>query len=234
MDKVGNKKFIFSMVAGLIGFMLAVQFQTVHEPEQRDTRDEWELKQDLLSEQKVQAGLLTEITKLEHQLSKYESEQQESKEKILKETLDELKEEAGLADTKGQGIILRIEPIEDVFGLNRVPDLSPELLKRLMNELNRYGAGQIAIGDNRIVNSTVIRDINGITKVDGNSIEEYPLEIRVLAKEADKLKDKLKASQLAEDFFLEDFSFSISNIHPSITVPGYDGEIRTPLLKAAD
>lgn len=34
----------------IVGFMIAVQFQTIKEPVVRDTRDTWELREDLINE----------------------------------------------------------------------------------------------------------------------------------------------------------------------------------------
>ena len=41
-----NRNIGFLAVSAALGFMLAVQYKTVAEPEQRDTRDIWELKAD--------------------------------------------------------------------------------------------------------------------------------------------------------------------------------------------
>lgn len=229
-----NKRIGFVVVTIIIGFMLAVQFNTVNEPEIRDTRDLWELKSDLLNEQKVQAQLMKEVTELEQQLVRYDSGEQVSKEQILNQTLQELKEEAGLTDITGQGIILKIEPISSGLVLEEVNQISPELLKRLINELNMYDAKHISINNRRIINSTVIRDINGVTKIDGYSLSSFPIEIKVIAEDAEKLRDRLKVSQSIEEFFIDNFNLTISKLYSTITIPAYDEEIRIPHLKTAD
>ena len=45
--------------------------------------------------------------------------------------------------------------------------ISPDLLKRLINELNDMMPQNISIDEQRVINTTVIRDINGETKIDG-------------------------------------------------------------------
>jgi uncharacterized protein YlxW (UPF0749 family) len=55
---VANKNiYIFTLIAILIGFMLAIQFQTTKEPVLRDTRDAWELREAIKRELEVQAEL---------------------------------------------------------------------------------------------------------------------------------------------------------------------------------
>ena len=51
--------------------------------------------------------------------------------------------------------------------------VSPELLKRLLNELNMYDAKYVSIDGQRIINTTVIRDINNETKIDGHTLQEF-------------------------------------------------------------
>jgi len=221
-----NKKIGFLIVSVIIGFMLAVQLRLVKEPEVRDTRDTWELKVDLSNEQKLQVQLMKEITSLEQQLGRYESELQGSKEQALLHTLEALKEEAGLTEVTGQGILLTIVPLASgMIEREGVQQISPELLKRLINELNMFDAEQIAINDQRVINSTVVREINGITKVDGVSLNTFPIEIKVIAPDAEKIRDRLKVSQSMEEFFIEDLSLEISNTMPSITIPPYRNDI---------
>ncbi len=221
-----NKKIGFFLVSITIGFMLAVQLQLVKEPENRDTRDTWELKTDLLTEQKLQAQLTKEITTLEQQLARYQSELQGGKEQALIHTLDELKKEAGLTEVTGQGIVLTIQPLpSEMMEPEGIQQISPELLKRLINELNMFDAEQISINEQRIINSTVIREINGTTKIDGVSLNVFPIEVKVIATDAEKMRDRLKVSQSVEEFFIENLSLEISNIKPSVTIPPYKNEI---------
>ncbi|MGN1401755.1 MAG: DUF881 domain-containing protein [Bacillus sp. (in: firmicutes)] len=234
MNQIKNWGFLAITV--IIGFMFAVQYKIIREPEIRDTRDVWELKVDIRNEQEKQAQLLGELTKLEEQLAKYRTEQQGSKEKVLKETLDELKKESGLTDITGRGVILKIEPLE----LGTLPQtnsggiISPFLLKRLVNELNKYDAAHISINGNRIINSTVIRDINGVTKIDGSPIDTFPIEIRALSDDAGKLRDNIKVSQSAEELFIEDLSLTVSDVIPSLTIPAFRGDLTIQQMKPAN
>lgn len=229
----------FFAVTVIIGFMLAIQFQAVQEPEVRDTRDTWELKADLLAEQKRQKELLEEINTLEGQLARYQTERSSSREKALKDTIEELKEEAGLTDVSGKGLVLTINPLPNDLLLNQsVEQISPELLKRFINELNKYDAEQISINEERIINSTVIRDVNGITKMDGVSLNTFPIKIKVIAADTDKLRDRLRASQLLEELFMENLSLDISEPDSPITIPAYRNAISvdhmSPVIQAKE
>jgi uncharacterized protein YlxW (UPF0749 family) len=225
----------FTIITIIIGFMLAIQFQTVQNPDVRDTRDIWELREALLKEKELQSNLIKEIRSQEEKIAKYESERKQSKEQALRETLEELKAEAGLTDITGPGVILTIEPLHEelLFGYE-VPQVSPVLLQRLVNELNKYEAEHISIADQRVINSTVIRDINGETKVNGQSIDQMPLEIKVVTKDfpsAEKLYNLVKVSRVVEEFFIDNLQVHVSEPLTSITVPAYNQTLRIRYLE---
>ena len=138
MDKL-KQNLSFIVISAVIGFMVAIQFQSVQEPVERDTRDIWQLREALLKEKELQSNLLNEIRSIEETLSAYESKRKQSKEQALRDTLQELKKEAGMTEVQKPGIILTVEPVLEEFQLGApiTEGISPELLKRLVNELNR-------------------------------------------------------------------------------------------------
>ncbi|WP_235357117.1 DUF881 domain-containing protein [Bacillus alveayuensis] len=217
----------FSMVTGILGFMFAVQFQSIKEPIVRDTRDMWELREDLKKEQELQVELLNKIRKYEEIYENYRTQHDQSAENALRETLEQLKTEAGLTEVVGQGVILTVEPLftTDLAGTS-IEQVSPELLKRTMNELNAYGAEEIAINGHRIINSTVIRDINGITKIDGYNLNQFPITIHVITSDAEKLFNRINGSTLKDDYAIDNLSLSISNPQNKIVVPPFKDTIR--------
>ncbi|MGG3466582.1 DUF881 domain-containing protein [Neobacillus pocheonensis] len=226
----------FTLIAAVVGFMIAVQFQTVKKPEERDTRDIWQLREALLQEKELQSNLLTEIRSNEEKLSAYESKRKQSKEQALRGTLDELKKEAGLTEITGPGITLEIEPaVEDTqLGDPVTRGVSPELLKRLLNELNMYEAKYVSIDGQRIINTTVIRDINKETKIDGHSIKSLPIEVKVAVDDsatADKLYNRMKVSKSRDEFFTEGLRLNVSAPSQNIKVPAYDNPIRIRFLE---
>ena len=219
------------MIAAIVGFMIAVQFQTVKKPVERDTRDVWQLREALLKEKELQSNLLTEIRSNEEKLSAYESKRKQSKEQALRTTINELKLETGLTEVTGPGIILKIEPIYENITLGEPVSkvISPELLKRLLNELNMYEARYVSIDGSRVINTTVIRDINSQTKIDGHTINSMPIEVKVVVddlKTAQKLSNRMQVSKSTEEFFIENLKLTVSAPNSAVTVPAYDNPIR--------
>lgn len=236
MDKP-KRNISFTLIATIVGFMIAIQFQTIKKPVERDTRDIWQLRDALLKEKELQSNLLTEIRSNEEKLSAYESKRKQSKEQALRDTLKELKTEAGLTEVTGPGIILKIEPIyeEITLGDPVTKVISPELLKRLLNELNMYEAKYVSIDGRRIINTTVIRDINSETKIDGHSINSLPIEVKVAVddmKTAQKLYNRMQVSKATEEFFIEGLKLTVSAPNAAVTVPAYDNPIRIRYMDA--
>lgn len=233
--KKNLKGLSFSLLTMIFGLMLAIQFQSIQEPAVRDTRDMWELREALKQEQEIQSDLLLEIRKYEGLIDTYENEESQSAEKTLKETLEELKKEAGLTKVAGSGIIITIEPLfDEEIAQTEVENIAPDLLKRLLNELNSYGAEHIAISERRVVNTTVIRDINGQTKMDGYNLNSYPLEIKVISQDAEKLFNRLNGSTTMDNFAIDNLRLSISEPKERIVIPPYDEAIRIKKLKPVE
>lgn len=227
----------FTLIAAVVGFMIAIQFQTVKKPVERDTRDIWQLRDALLKEKELESNLLTEIRSNDEKLSAYESKKKQSKEQALRDTLQELKVEAGLTEVKGPGITLKIEPVYEEIELGQpvTKVVSPELLNRLLNELNMYEAKYVSIDGQRIINTTVIRDINSETKIDGHSINSLPIEIKVGVddlKTAEKLYNRMQVSKSIEEFFIENLRLTVSPPNTEVTVPAYDNPIRIRYMDA--
>lgn len=236
MDK-HKKNIRFTLISILIGFMIAIQYQTMQKPEERDTRDNWQLREALLIEKELQSNLLSEIGSIEEKLSAYESKQKQSKEQALRDTLQELKMEAGMSEVNAPGIILKIEPILEEIQLGSPISLSvsPDLLKRLLNELNMYEAKYVAIDGQRIINTTVIRDINNETKIDGHSLTSLPIEVKVAVDNtviAEKLYNRMKASKAAEEFFIDNLKLTVSEPVSELKIPAYDHPIRVRYLES--
>ncbi|WP_231889990.1 MULTISPECIES: DUF881 domain-containing protein [Bacillaceae] len=229
----GRKKIMgYTVIMGLFGFMLSVQFLSIKEPVTRDTRDLWEIREQLKEEQKQQSDLLEEIRKYDKLLNTYDTMGGEEREQALKKTLDELKIQAGLTEVKGEGMNLRLEPLfsQDLIGENTI-SVSPDLLRKLINELNTYDAEHISINGHRVSSTTVIRDINGVTKMDGYELDTLPIEIKVIAKDANKLFDRVKVSSTHDLFAVDNIKLTAEKPREDIVVPGSDKKIRTGELK---
>lgn len=229
-EDVKKELFTMTIVTLIIGFMIAVQFQTIKEPEVRDTRDSWELREDLLKEKEIELKLLSEIRSTNQKLQEYQNQNSQSKEQILMETIDELKQEIGLTEATGNGITISIEPVDTTVLIGEEPpSISADLLKRLINELNRYGAKELSINDQRYINTSVIREINGETKINGYPLDKFPIKIIALAPDkesAEKLYNRMKVSKSADEFFLYNMLLNINKPQEELTIPAYDDAIR--------
>ncbi|WP_243387004.1 DUF881 domain-containing protein [Bacillus kexueae] len=207
--------------------MLSVQYKSIQEPVVRDTRDIWELRTDLKEQQQIQIDLLEQIRKYEQIVESYKQEQADSAEATLRDTLDELKKQAGLTEVTGPGVILTIEPLFELdLAGHSTYQLSPQLLIRTINELNSYGAEHISINDHRVINTTVIRDINGTTKIDGYNLNRFPITIQIIADDAEKLYNRIHASTLKDDFAIDSLNLSVTRPEQMVVVPAYEDTIR--------
>ncbi|MDM5337984.1 DUF881 domain-containing protein [Fictibacillus enclensis] len=223
-----KRRAVFSGVACVLGLMLAVQFQTTNNPVTRDTRDTWELRADLEKEKQRQQDLNNEIKKYQALLDNYEQSRKKEKIEAMQKALDDLKEEAGLTEVSGQGIVITIEP----FNEGEMPKVYPELIRRLINELNRYDARDISVDGQRIITTTPIREVNGETYINNQPISSFPIEIKVLSDDAQKLQNKIIASESAEDFVRENLYID-SKPENQLTLPAYDKPIRVKYMKQA-
>ncbi|MDP4085406.1 MAG: DUF881 domain-containing protein [Bacillota bacterium] len=224
------KKLSLVFIAGVVGFMIAIQFQTLKKPAERDTRDIWQLRDALLKEKEMESNLLTEIRSNELKLSEYDSKKKQSKEQALRNTLQELKVETGITDITGPGIVLKIEPVYEEIKLGEpiTKGISPDLLKRLLNELNMYQAKYVSIDGQRVINTTVIRDINSETKIDGHTLNDFPIVVKVVAKNmknAQELYNRMQVSKSVEDFFIDNLRLTVSSPSWNVTVPAYNNPI---------
>ncbi|MFJ5963491.1 DUF881 domain-containing protein [Bacillus sp. NPDC093026] len=219
----------------IFGVMVSIQFNSLQKPKIRDTRDVWELREDLSASKSKELELLKEIDKYDEMLKKYRNQEDQSKEAQLKQTLKDLKEKAGFTEVTGEGIELEITQLfsKDLTG-EEVKNIPPDLLKKLMNEANMYGAKYISINDHRVINTSVIRDINGSTKMDGYSLDGDIVNIKMISQQADKLYSRLNVSDIGDLFAQENFSLSISHPKKKIHLKANDGAIQLNELKPLD
>jgi uncharacterized protein YlxW (UPF0749 family) len=234
MRMLKDRQFMFATIALIIGGMLAVQFETTNNPHVRDTRDLWELRADLEKEKQRQQQLNEELQRYNDLLNKYNAEGIDEKIEAMEKAIADLKRQAGLTPLSGQGIVMTIEPFNDeLLGVDRpIPQLYPEMLRTLVNELNRYDAKQISIDGQRIISKTPIREVNGSIYINNEPISAFPIEIRVLAKNNEKLNRKIIASQAVEEFIRENFLVE-SNPVQKVNLPAYEEPVRVKFMKPA-
>lgn len=227
----------FTVILFIIGFMTAIQYNTVNEPSTRDTRDVWEIRQELSREQELYSDLLAEINVLDETLAKYETAAHNSPEQALQSTAAELERQAGLTLITGPGIQVTIEPSEEAKAMGQdITEISPDLLIRFVNELNHFKGLELSIDGNRVINTTAIRDINGKTTVNTRPVGRPPLSIEIVAgtmEETEKVYNYLLASTLLDDFYIDDLSVQVAEPDSSLAIEAYDGELNYEHLEAA-
>ena len=228
----------FTAILFVIGFMSATQYNTVNTDNSRDYRDTWEIRQQLSREKQVHSELLSEIGLLDDTLAKYSDKATEDPQAVLKETVEDLRRSAGLLQITGPGIELEVSPSLEAVALgSEITEIPPDLLIRLVNEINRFDGIELAIAGERVVNTTAIRDINGYTTVNTDPISTPPLTIAITSKsmeEARKLYSYLSASTIHEDFYIDDLTIAISEPQEQLTLPAFDEEIQMGYLEAGE
>lgn len=228
----------FTVIMFVIGLMTAIQYNTINEPDIRDTRDVWEIRQELAREKQLHSQLLSEIESLDDTLNKYRATADASPEQALRETAGELRNAAGLAETVGPGIEVFVEPSMEAVAMGlEIEGISPDLLIRLVNEINRYNGLYVSIDGKRIINTTAIRDINGQTTVNTKPVETPPFSIKIISEsmeDSEKLYNHLLASRILDDFYIDNLTLTVSEPIDDLVIEAYDGTIDTNYLQASE
>lgn len=223
-----------TIISFIVGLMIAVQFNTVKKPQYRDTRDIWEIRQELSEEKKQHSQLLNEIANLKKIVAEYEDATSEEQAKVLESTVENLREQVGLAEVQGPGVRLNIRPAEElILSGFKIEPISPDLLIRLMNEIYRYNGLYIEIDGQRIVYTSAIRDINGKTTVNSIPISDSNVVIHIITEnfeQAEKLHSYLYASTFQDDFYLDNLKLTIYPAEENITINAFDGTLSTTYL----
>lgn len=225
----------FTIVLLIIGFMLAIQYNTVQNPETRDTRDIWAIRQELSKETETHSELLSEIYVLDQTILKYGNMVSESAELALQDTVEQLKKDIGLVEHTGPGIIIKVEPSLESVALGQpVEGISPDLLIRLINEINRFKANDIEVDGKRIIYSSPIRDVNGKTTVNNVPVRNAPFTIKIgtsTFEDAQKMYNQLEASTIGDDFYIDNLKLKIGKPEQNITISSYDQALNNQFLK---
>ncbi|TQR16477.1 DUF881 domain-containing protein [Psychrobacillus vulpis] len=224
----------FTFILLIVGFMLAVQYNTVKNPETRDTRDVWAIRQELAKETELHSELLSEVRVLEQTIGKYENMMYESPKIALNETVGQLKKEIGLVEFNGPGLTIKVEPsLESIVVGQAIDGISPELLVRLINEINRFKARAVEVDGKRIIYSSAIRDVNGKTTVNNLAVKTAPFTIKVgtsTFEDAKKMYNQLEASAIGDDFYIDNLKLVIGEPENNVKIAAYDQSISKQFL----
>lgn len=202
--------------------MLAVQYNTIQNPTERNTVDVWEIRQQLFAEQEQHSELLRAISELTETVNKYEDAEFDNPEILLQQTVDQLKERAGILPVEGPGLTLSVGSSPELMGLGyEIKPVSPELLIRLINDLNRYNARAIEVDGKRLSYNSAIRDINGKTTINSEPIQNTDIEINIITftyEQAEKMKNHLLASTFQNEFYIDNLVLTIHEAEQNIQI----------------
>jgi len=225
----------FVLILLIVGFMTAVQYNTMKNPEERDTRDLWAIRNDLAAEQKLHSELLSEIRDLDKTIVTYKLLGEDDTGKALTDTVDKLNRQAGMTGIEGPGILIEVKPSPEsvAYGLP-INGVSPDLLTRFVNDINRFKWGALEIDGKRYTLLSSIRDINGTTTVNGLNVSTPPFSIKIISQtleDSEKLYNYLLASSIQDDFYLENLILDIGQPTPTIRIRGGAEEFENRFLK---
>ncbi len=215
--------------------MISIQYNSIKKPTERDTRDIWAIRQELSAEKQVHSELLSEIRKLDKTIFSYHSLKDENTEEVLSQTVDNLNQQVGLTNVTGPGFVVHVKPAAESIALgNDIAGISPELLTRFVNEINRFKGIVLEIDDKRFTIMSSIRDINGITTVNGFDVSSPPFTIKIISPsiaDSEKLYNFLSASSIHDDFYLDDLVLVVDKPENAISIKGYPEKIENRYLK---
>jgi uncharacterized protein YlxW (UPF0749 family) len=229
-----GKRLSLTIVAMFFGFMLVLQFQTIKHPKVRDTRNIFQLQSDLAKEQKQHIDLNSELSQSEQLLYRYQSSQKENLVKTMKETLQQQKVEAGLTQKEGPGDLIVIKPLlggNDPFSNDGI--ITAALMRQFINVLNEYGATDLAIGGERIINITPIRMVHNDLLINDQKMPEVPYSIQVLTDDPGKLKTLLDVSPVLDDLARAGLTLDVS-IQKKVSLPAYQAPIKFNYVKPVE
>ncbi|MGY4689738.1 DUF881 domain-containing protein [Salibacterium sp. K-3] len=207
------------LVTVLCGYFAAANAEQISPTRSSERSDILQLQQTLEEEQERRRELYERIRENESLIEQYNTEQKNSREYAMQQAVEDLKSEAGFTEKTGSGVKITISSSGSAERSVR-----PVLLRRLVNELHQFGGGAVSIEGERILETTAFRSIDGVTHVNGRRIPGIPLDIKVLAEDADKMYNELRVSESKEYFSLENMTLEIERMD-HLRIPGYD-EVR--------
>lgn len=151
-----------ALVCAILGFMLSHQFKSIVKQEKTlniTSKSSEDVTVEIDQYKKEKTELEKKVDELQGKLKDYENKAS-SKSDATKNLLQELETTrllTGNTDVKGPGVVIYLNPINDIFGSTPSDKITDKHLVYLVNELRFAGAESIAINGIRIVNRTGIR-----------------------------------------------------------------------------
>lgn len=177
-----------AIVCALLGFFLSYQFKLINareENKQQNTYAATDILKEVESLKEERDDVKKQNEDLQAQLKKIEDDAARSGEVDLniKKELDNIRMITGTVDVKGQGIILRITPKNDIFSSNKesIVALTDSDLVHIVNSLFFSRAEAISINDYRITPQTGIKPSGNIINIGNEGKVDPKQEITIKA-----------------------------------------------------
>lgn len=150
---------------------------------------------------------------------------------LLRDEVTSIERAAGLTTVTGHGLVIRIayDPqLPVIAGLHYVDEATQ--LQMVVNLLSASGAQAIAINGQRLVTTSSIRSVSGLTSVPGpfsGAVQVNgepilaPYVLRVIGPVV-QMKTTLAVEGIGDQFTILDQSFTLSDV-ANLTVPAYTG-----------
>lgn len=225
----------FTLILGLVGFVLALQYNSMNSTPTRDTRDLWAIRKELSNEKKSHSDLLQEIRETDQTIASYTASPDASAAEVLQDTLDKLYKQAGFMPSTGPGFVIEVAPSPEgmAFGYELGP-VSSELLAWFINVVNQQQGHELEIDGKRFTTLSWIRDINGNLTVSGDIVSTPPFKIKIVSttmEASEKLYNLLQTTTIQDEFYLDDLILTISEPTDSVTLQGWTGDYENRFLK---
>ncbi len=233
-----KSSFTFTIFVGFIGVLLALQYNALVSPEQRDTRDVWEVREEIAKEHEIQSSVLKDLQQLDEQLLSYERLKDDDPQIALQRTIEQLEQKVGVRPFEGPGLVVRIEPSEESVAMGiPIQQVSPDLLARFVNDVSRLEYVAMQIDRARVTVQSAIRDINGLTTVGSIPLRTPPFELKMgteTLEDSERLYNFLQSSPLRDDFYLDDFVLTIEEPVEQIRLEGSETALKVSHLEEGE
>ncbi len=232
MGKNRKVPLIITVINLIMGFMLAIQYQSMKTTYAVGQQDFSTLRQNLQKEMERRDGLLNDINKYDNLLNKYNTSGGEIRSQLVEEQLLEAKKAGGFTEVTGSGIIITIDDPNSIKNVE-TPVYDQDLLD-LTSLLFANGAQGISINDYRLIATSSIRNIGeSQIQVDTRPIM-MPFVIKVIGN-PQNLETALKIPGADGDSMENWFQFLnktfVITKKDQLTVPAYNGNNRIKYMK---
>lgn len=160
-----------AVVCIVLGLMLAYQFQNASNISSALAKKQVdELQQQLKDAQDQKQELEKSIAELDKKVEEYEKNAStvNGYTNSLKSELDKVRMLAGQSKLEGPGVEIILSPLVNDIDNKGSMVVYADYLLQLVNELNACGAEAIMINDQRIINTSTIRDVVlGVLQING-------------------------------------------------------------------